>query len=66
MTISPKWGYLGVMARKATDIPDIKVRPTAPEKRLFLKASEAARMSLNQWMIQAALEKIERDGKAKR
>jgi len=50
------------MARKATDIPDIKVRPTKQEKLLFLKASEMARQSLNQWMIAAALEKAERDG----
>lgn len=50
------------MPRKPTDSLDIKVRPEPHEKAAFLKAAEKARQSLNQWMIQAAVERAEREG----
>jgi uncharacterized protein (DUF1778 family) len=50
------------MARPPTEEGDIKVAPEVHEKRAFIKASKAARQSLSQWMIQAAIERAERQG----
>jgi uncharacterized protein (DUF1778 family) len=52
---------------ESTDAIAIRVRPTADQKELFQRAAAAtpAGLSLNQWMILAALEKAERDGAGK-
>jgi len=52
------------MARAATEEGDIKVTPEVYEKRAFIKAAALARQSLTQWMIQAAIERAERQGVA--
>jgi len=43
------------MARAPTEEGDIKVTPEVHEKRAFIKAAAAARQSLTQWMIAAAV-----------
>jgi len=50
------------MARSATPKGDIKVTPEPHEKAVFIAAAEQARQSLTQWMIQAGLERAERQG----
>lgn len=50
------------MARTPSQAGDIRVSPRTEEKAAFIKASAAARQSLNQWMIQAGIERAEREG----
>lgn len=42
--------------------PDIKVTPQPPEKAAFIKAAAAARQSLSQWMIAAAVKAAAEQG----
>jgi len=50
------------MSRSATPKGDIKVLAEPHEKAIFIAAAEQARQSLTQWMIQAGLERAERQG----
>jgi uncharacterized protein (DUF1778 family) len=50
------------MARQPSQVGDIRVSPRSEEKAAFVKAAAGARQSLNQWMIQAAVERAEREG----
>lgn len=52
------------MPRPASEEGDIKVTPEVHEKRAFIKAAALARQSLTQWMIQAGIERAERQGVA--
>jgi hypothetical protein len=48
---------------------EIKVKPTAEQKRAIKAAADAAKpfkMSLGKWVLLAALEKLERDGQEKK
>lgn len=42
----------------------MKVRLTKAEKALFVRASDAARQSLTQWVVMACLAQAERQGAA--
>jgi len=56
-------GYSCPMARAANpNTPDIKVTPESYEKDAFIKASVAARQSLSQWMIAAAVKAAAEQG----
>jgi uncharacterized protein (DUF1778 family) len=50
------------MARPPTEEGDIKIVPEVHEKRAFIKAATAARQSLNQWMIAAAIKAAAEQG----
>lgn len=50
------------MARRATSKGDIKVLPQVHEKAAFIKAAAAARQSLSQWLIAAAVKAAEEQG----
>lgn len=50
------------MARPPSKEGDIKVRPKPHEKAVFIEAAEKARQTLGAWMMQAALERAERQG----
>lgn len=50
------------VSRAPTPDGDIKVIPQRHEKVVFIDASKQARQSLSQWLIQAGLERAERQG----
>ena len=50
------------MARTPSEKGDIRIIPEVHEKRVFIKAAEAARQSLNQWMIAAAVKAATEQG----
>jgi hypothetical protein len=48
---------------------EIKVKPTAEQKKMFKDAAEASKpfpLSLGKWLLLAGIEKAERDGAAKK
>lgn len=53
-------------AKNGVESTRINLRPEPEVKAAFDQAATAARQSLNQWMITAGLEKVERDKKARR
>ncbi|HVZ88066.1 MAG TPA: hypothetical protein VHG72_13930 [Polyangia bacterium] len=50
------------MPRAPTQKGDIKVLPEPHEKAAFIEGSRRARQSLSAWMIQAGVERAERQG----
>lgn len=50
------------MPRPPTEEGDIRVSPEPHEKRVIIKAAAAARQSINQWMIAAALKAAAEQG----
>lgn len=64
MTIGPVSTHCVPVSQKSPFL-EIKVIPSAEQKRLFKAAADAAKpfpLSLNKWLILAGMEKAERDG----
>jgi hypothetical protein len=54
------------MPRKPTDITRVNFEANPTEKAQWVAAAEAVDLSLRQWLVAAAREKLERDRKRKK